>query len=242
MRARVERALRPVPAPALRRASSTAPADGDVELVDDDDAGPRPGAEPQLTGWRKLLAPPPPKRAGAATARTATARRRRRRRDRRPARADDRAARRACSSPSRRARGMAMLFDIAVLLGRSSSACSFVAARGRSRATYPKQIDKLDSIDDADRRRSTRPTTQPTTATTPRRDKRQGRGPEGASTRPTTDSEATGRGSKTPPSDRQGRRQEGRRAAATASSAPSTRSSVTHPRARPAVPRADRPR
>jgi curved DNA-binding protein CbpA len=31
----------------------------DVELVDDD-AGPQAGTEPQLTGWRKLLAPPPP--------------------------------------------------------------------------------------------------------------------------------------------------------------------------------------
>ena len=44
-----------------------APADGDVELVDDDDAGPRAGTEQQPTGWRKLLAPPPPKEnAGGA--------------------------------------------------------------------------------------------------------------------------------------------------------------------------------
>ena len=36
---------------------------GDVELVDDDSAPQSSGAE--LTGWRKLLAPPPPKDAGA---------------------------------------------------------------------------------------------------------------------------------------------------------------------------------
>jgi uncharacterized RDD family membrane protein YckC len=36
---------------------------GDVELVDDDGAAPSSGAE--LTGWRKLLAPPPPKPAAS---------------------------------------------------------------------------------------------------------------------------------------------------------------------------------
>jgi uncharacterized RDD family membrane protein YckC len=33
----------------------------EVEIVDDDDPGPQAGTGTQLTGWRKLLAPPPPK-------------------------------------------------------------------------------------------------------------------------------------------------------------------------------------
>lgn len=44
--------------------SSDAEPGGDVELVDDD-AGTARATGAQLTGWRKLLAPPPPKDAGA---------------------------------------------------------------------------------------------------------------------------------------------------------------------------------
>ena len=78
-----------------------APADGDVELVDDDDAGPRAGTGQQLTGWRKLLAPPPPKEnAGGAKngngKKAAPADE-----PAQPARADDRRCPKAWSSPNR---------------------------------------------------------------------------------------------------------------------------------------------
>ena len=58
----VERAVRPVPAPALRRASSRGPASTD-ERRDRRRRRRRAGrgTAPELTGWRKLLAPPPPK-------------------------------------------------------------------------------------------------------------------------------------------------------------------------------------
>src|SRR5262249_21445669 len=43
------------------RLTADAERGSDVEIVGDDEPGPQPGAEGQLTGWRKLLAPPPPK-------------------------------------------------------------------------------------------------------------------------------------------------------------------------------------
>ncbi len=88
---------------------------GDVELVGDDEPGAQPGTEPQLTGWRKLLAPPPPKPAASSgggntngTGKKASNRRPR------PEPTVELPAGMTIAEP--RARGMALLFDIAVLL------------------------------------------------------------------------------------------------------------------------------
>ena len=116
----VERALRSVPAPALRRAASVGESEpaGDVELVDDD-AGATQGTGAELTGWRKLLAPPPPKDAGGGNGNGNG-------NGKKPARRTDRNGRprpspRSCCPPGMtiaepRVRGMALLFDISILI------------------------------------------------------------------------------------------------------------------------------
>jgi curved DNA-binding protein CbpA len=90
-----------------------------VEIVDDDDAGPQPGTATQLTGWRKLLAPPPPKNAAAGAgngngaASTSAARPTRNGRPR-PEPTIVLPAGMQLAEP--RVRGMALLFDVAVLI------------------------------------------------------------------------------------------------------------------------------
>ncbi len=89
---------------------------GDVELVDDDDsAAPASGA--QLTGWRKLLAPPPPKDAGSGNGNG---------KGKTPAPRTDRNGRPrpeptvvlppGMKLAEPRVRGMALLFDISILI------------------------------------------------------------------------------------------------------------------------------
>ena len=85
---------------------------GEVELVDDDAERP----EVQLTGWRKMMAPPPPKPSAksSAAARAGAAARTTRRR---AAVVSPRSCfPTACASPQPKARGMALLFDLAVVL------------------------------------------------------------------------------------------------------------------------------
>ncbi len=86
----------------------------DVELVDDDvDATQGSGAE--LTGWRKLLAPPPPKNAGGGNGNGKTPARRTDRNGRpRPEPTVVLPAGMTITEP--RVRGMALLFDISILI------------------------------------------------------------------------------------------------------------------------------
>jgi len=94
-----------------------APPGDEVELVDDGDAGPQSGTEPQLTGWRKLLAPPPPKNAGAGNGNgksgTPAARPTR---NGRPRPEPTLVLPDGMQIAEPRVRGMALLFDIAVLI------------------------------------------------------------------------------------------------------------------------------
>jgi hypothetical protein len=92
---------------------------GDVELVDDDSAPQQSGAE--LTGWRKLLAPPPPKDAGAGNGNSngngkgkAPAPRLDRRGRPRPEPTVVLPEGMRIAEP--RVRGMALLFDISILI------------------------------------------------------------------------------------------------------------------------------
>ncbi len=91
---------------------------GDVELVDDDvDATQGSGAE--LTGWRKLLAPPPPKNAGGGSGNDNG-------NGKKPAQRTDRNGRprpeptvvlpAGMTIAEPRVRGMALLFDISILI------------------------------------------------------------------------------------------------------------------------------
>ena len=85
---------------------------GDVELVDDDT--PEPAAGTQLTGWRKLLAPPPPKQGAGGNrngaGKTAASSNRRAR----PEPTVVLPAGMKIAEP--RTRGMALLFDLSVLI------------------------------------------------------------------------------------------------------------------------------
>jgi uncharacterized RDD family membrane protein YckC len=85
---------------------------GEVELVDDDDA--EAGPTTQLTGWRKLLAPPPPKqeagnRNGTAAGKSAPTNRRQR-----PEPTVELPPGMRLAEP--RVRGMALLFDLSILI------------------------------------------------------------------------------------------------------------------------------
>jgi curved DNA-binding protein CbpA len=96
--------------------ASDSESSGEVELVDDD-AAPQPARGAELTGWRKLLAPPPPKDAGGAGNRNGTAKGK-------PAAAGNRRPRpepsvelpAGMTIAEPRTRGMALLFDISVLI------------------------------------------------------------------------------------------------------------------------------
>jgi uncharacterized RDD family membrane protein YckC len=86
----------------------------EVEIVDDDSGTPQQGGQP-LTGWRKLLAPPPPKQAGSGAGNRngngSTAQSNRRPR---PEPTVVLPAGMTIAEP--RARGMALLFDLSILI------------------------------------------------------------------------------------------------------------------------------
>jgi uncharacterized RDD family membrane protein YckC len=89
---------------------------GEVELIDDD-AGAQPaGTGQQLTGWRKLLAPPPPKEPAANGKRTSTGTTKgaQGNRRQRPEPTVELPAGMTIAEP--RVRGMALLFDISILI------------------------------------------------------------------------------------------------------------------------------
>jgi uncharacterized RDD family membrane protein YckC len=86
---------------------------GEVELVDDDDATASSGT--QLTGWRKLLAPPPPKQTGGDNGNGKKPPQRVDRNGRpRPEPTVQLPAGMTLAEP--RVRGMALLFDISILI------------------------------------------------------------------------------------------------------------------------------
>jgi uncharacterized RDD family membrane protein YckC len=97
----------------------------DVELVDDDDPGPQPGTE-QPTGWRRLLAPPPPRQAGSGGSGSAGGGGRngngggkgggRNQPNRRPRPEPTVVLPEGMHIAEPRVRGMALLFDVAVLI------------------------------------------------------------------------------------------------------------------------------
>src|SRR6478736_5501047 len=100
----------------LASESNASESGGEVELVDDDgDATQGSGAE--LTGWRKLLAPPPPKNAGGGNGNG---------NGKKPAQRTDRNGRprpeptvvlpAGMTIAEPRVRGMALLFDISILI------------------------------------------------------------------------------------------------------------------------------
>jgi curved DNA-binding protein CbpA len=87
----------------------------EVELVDDDDPGPQPGTETELKGWRKLLAPPPPKPAASGGGNSnGTGKKPATNRRPRPEPTVELPAGMQLAEP--RVRGMALLFDISVLI------------------------------------------------------------------------------------------------------------------------------
>jgi uncharacterized RDD family membrane protein YckC len=90
---------------------------GEVELVDDD-AGPQESSGAQLTGWRKLLAPPPPKDPGSGGGRgggsNGTGKGAQPNRRPRPEPTVELPGGMTIAEP--RVRGMALLFDISILI------------------------------------------------------------------------------------------------------------------------------
>ncbi len=121
---------------------------GDADA--DDDADAEPGTEVQLTGWRKLMAPPPPKNAGAkngnSNGKSAKAPANNRRQ--RPEPTIVLPGGMELAEP--RQRGMAMLFDIAVLMVIYTGISFLLPALVQS--DYPdivKQIDKISAVHSA---------------------------------------------------------------------------------------------
>lgn len=87
----------------------------EVELVDDDEPGPQPGTEPK--GWRKILAPPPPPKNGAGNGNgNGKGGRNAAQGTRRPRPEPSIAVPEGMRLAEPRTRGMALLFDIAVLI------------------------------------------------------------------------------------------------------------------------------
>ena len=166
----VERAVRPVPAPALRRASSARIASRAATtscVDDDDDDAQRAGAE--LAGgascWRRRRRRTRRRHGGAATA----AARPRRRPTAVHARAHGRAAR-GDDARRPRVRGMALLFDFAILLviffavslvvpglhqERLPGQPDRISTR-RPRRRRPRRDRRAEDVDSADDRRATR--------------------------------------------------------------------------------------
>jgi curved DNA-binding protein CbpA len=124
-----------------------APAD-EVELVDDD-AGPQDGTEQQLTGWRKLLAPPPPKQsAGGGKNGNGKGAAQPTNRRNRPEPTIVLPGGMQLAEP--RQRGMAMLFDIAILLVIYTGISFLLPAVIQSDySDIVKQIDKVSTLHDA---------------------------------------------------------------------------------------------
>jgi uncharacterized RDD family membrane protein YckC len=83
----------------------------EVEIVDDDDPGPQSGTEPK--GWRKLLAPPPPPKNGTGKAKAS---RNTAQGNRRPRPEPSIALPDGATLAEPRTRGMALLFDISILI------------------------------------------------------------------------------------------------------------------------------
>ncbi|MET0627078.1 MAG: RDD family protein [Acidimicrobiia bacterium] len=118
-------------------ADDTTPHDGDggVEIVDDDA-----GNEVQLTGWRKLMAPPPPKQASGGG------------NGKQP---PPRGAARESTIPlppgmqiaPSKTRGMALLFDLAVVLV-ILYAVQFVVPN-LIQSDYKDKVDQIESVDKA---------------------------------------------------------------------------------------------
>jgi uncharacterized RDD family membrane protein YckC len=88
----------------------------EVELVDDDDAGPQPGTETQLTGWRKLLVPPPPKQPATGGNGTGKGGGRSAQQNRRPRPEPTIQLPPGVTLAEPRVRGMALLFDVSILI------------------------------------------------------------------------------------------------------------------------------
>ncbi len=131
-----------------------APAGDEVELVDDDDGaagGAQAGTGQQLTGWRKLLAPPPPKenaggaKNGNGKGKAATPAPNRRNR---PEPTIVLPGNMQLAEP--RQRGMAMLFDIAILLVIYTGISFLLPAVIQSDySDIVKQIDKVGTLHNA---------------------------------------------------------------------------------------------
>ena len=126
-----------------------APAGDEIDLVDaeTDDATSEPGTAVQLTGWRKFMAPPPPKAAtpknGAnGSAKTAPT-------NKRP-RPEPTIVIPGMPLAEPRQRGMAMLFDIAILMVIYTAVSFLLPSLVQS--DYPdivKQIDKISAVGSA---------------------------------------------------------------------------------------------
>jgi len=135
-------------------AELSASATDDVELVDDDDAGPQAGTEVEVKGWRKLLAPPPPKPAasgggdGANGANGKAAKQQPTNRRPRPEPTIVLPGGMQLAEP--RQRGMAMLFDIAILMVIYTGISFLLPAVIQSDySDIVKQIDKVSSLNSA---------------------------------------------------------------------------------------------
>jgi uncharacterized RDD family membrane protein YckC len=120
---------------------SDSTATGDVEIVDDVD-GDAPGAEVQLTGWRKFMAPPPPKSSGGSAGRGAQGAA-----GARPTRVPTVVLPPGMKIAEPKARGMALLFDLAVVL-IILYAVQFVVP-GMIQSDYKDKVDQIEQYDNA---------------------------------------------------------------------------------------------
>ena len=129
-------------------ADLAAPASNEVEILDDD-AGAQEGTAPQPTGWRRLLAPPPPKPApsggngangkNGATAKPAS--------NRKPRPEPTIQLPGGVQLAEPRQRGMAMLFDIAILMVIYTGVSFLLPAAIQSDySDIVKQIDKVSAL------------------------------------------------------------------------------------------------
>ena len=134
-------------------AQLSAPGGDEIDLVDAEaeDAASEPGTEVQLTGWRKFMAPPPPKPSskdgpaknganGSAKAQPTNKRNR----------PEPTIVIPGMTLAEPRQRGMAMLFDIAILMVIYTAVSFLLPALVQS--DYPdivKQIDKISAVSSA---------------------------------------------------------------------------------------------
>ncbi len=130
-------------------ADLAAPASNDVEILDDDDSGAQEGTAPQPTGWRRLLAPPPPKPApsggNGANGKNGAAAKPASNRKPRPEPTIQLPGGVQLAEP--RQRGMAMLFDIAILMVIYTGVSFLLPAAIQSDySDIVKQIDKVSAL------------------------------------------------------------------------------------------------